>query len=306
LNQGARRAGADLALVEGEQHETLDGLVEEIVVGRGYVRKEDVRRLAAEFERRRNQIVGGGLRNHAARRRRTRERYFRDAPALCERQTRFPTIAVHDVEHARRQQIGDQFGDQEDADRGLFGGLEHDRIARTERGCEFPRGHEDRKVPGNDLAHDAQRFVIVIGDGRLVEIAQRAFLSAHAAREIAEVVDGEGDVGVQGFADRFAVVDGLGVGELLEILFEAVGDLQKDVGAFTGRGFAPLLGGGVRRVEREFHVLGGRARSLRVDLAADRRDHVEIRAFHGCHPLAADEIVVFRLEFDFGADGARC
>jgi hypothetical protein len=41
----ARGAGADLALVEGERHQPLDGLVEELVVGIGEVLEEDVRLL---------------------------------------------------------------------------------------------------------------------------------------------------------------------------------------------------------------------------------------------------------------------
>ena len=47
VDDRARRAGADLALVEREQHHALDGLVEEIIVFGSDVGEEHVRRLAA-------------------------------------------------------------------------------------------------------------------------------------------------------------------------------------------------------------------------------------------------------------------
>ena len=67
LDQRAARAGTHFALVEGEQHHAFDGLVEEAVILVHDVGEEDVRRLAAQFQRCRDQVVGGGLGNHAAR-----------------------------------------------------------------------------------------------------------------------------------------------------------------------------------------------------------------------------------------------
>ena len=57
LDQRAARAGADLALVEREHDEAFDRLVEEVVVlGRDVV-EEDVRRLAAELQRHRDEVL---------------------------------------------------------------------------------------------------------------------------------------------------------------------------------------------------------------------------------------------------------
>jgi hypothetical protein len=53
FDQRARRAGAHLALVEREHHEAFDRLIEEVVVFGCNVGEENVRRLAAEFERHR-------------------------------------------------------------------------------------------------------------------------------------------------------------------------------------------------------------------------------------------------------------
>ena len=67
----------------------------------------------------------------------------------------------------------------------------------------------------------------MVGDGVVVDLADRAFFGADAAGEIAEMVDGQGNVGVASLADRLAVVEGLGKGEKLQILFHPVGDLSR-------------------------------------------------------------------------------
>ena len=117
LDQRARWAGADLTLVEGEQHQAFDRLVQETIVLVHDVRKEDVGRLAAEFQRRRNQVVGSGLRNHASRGGGAGEGNLGDALAGGQWQAGFTTVAVDDVEHAGWQQVGNQFGQDQDADR---------------------------------------------------------------------------------------------------------------------------------------------------------------------------------------------
>jgi hypothetical protein len=78
--------------------------------------------------------------------------------------------AVDDVQNARRQQVGDQFHQNHDRGRGLLGRLHHDAVARRQRRGQLPRRHQDREVPRDDLADDAQRLVEVIGD-RVVSIS---------------------------------------------------------------------------------------------------------------------------------------
>ena len=51
LDQGAAGAGANLALVEGEQDKAFDRLVKEGVIRGHHVGKEDVGRLATQFQR---------------------------------------------------------------------------------------------------------------------------------------------------------------------------------------------------------------------------------------------------------------
>ena len=48
--------------------------------------------------------------------------------------------------------------------RRLLGGLEHDRAAAGERRPELPRRHQQREVPGDDLADDADRLAQRVGE----------------------------------------------------------------------------------------------------------------------------------------------
>ncbi|MPL73764.1 hypothetical protein SDC9_19570 [bioreactor metagenome] len=296
LDQRARRAGADLALIEGKQNEAFDRLVEEGVILRHHVREEDVRRLAAQFQRDRDQVLGRGLHDLAAGRGRAGEGDLGDARRFRQRRADFRAHAVDDVQHAARQQVGDEFRQHHDRGRGLFGGLHHHAVAGGQRRGEFPRRHQDREVPRDDLADDAERLVIVIGDGVVVDFRHRAFLAAQDTGEVAEMVDRQRDVGGGRLADRLAVVPGLGGGEQVEVRLEPVGDLQQHVRAVRGRGGAPAILGGMGSVERQLDIGSVRTGDFANLAAGDRGDVVEILAADRRHELAADEVIVARLE----------
>jgi len=146
--------------------------------------------------------------------------------------------------------------------------------------------------------------VEVIGDGGVVDLADAAFLRAHAAGEIAEVVGGEGNVGVERFADRLAVIHCFGIGQQLEVGVDAVGDLQQQVGALARRGLTPGVFRSVGGIERQLDVGGVRAGGFGVNLAIDRGDDVEVLPLDRGRPLAADEVVVLGFVLHFGAGGA--
>ena len=76
------------------------------------------------------------------------------------------------------------------------------------------------------------------------------------------MVDRQRNVGSQRFADRLAVVDGFGVGQQFQVGFDAVGDLQQQVGTLGGRGLAPFVGGGMGGVQGQFDVFRAGAGSL--------------------------------------------
>ncbi|MNX94644.1 hypothetical protein D3C86_1268820 [compost metagenome] len=135
----------------------------------------------------------------------------------------------------------------------------------------------------------------VIGDRVVVQLGDAAFLRANAAGEIAEVVDGQRDVGGKRFTHRLAVVPGLGLGDGLQVLLHAVGDTVQDQGALGDAGLAPAVPGGVSGVQRQLDVGRVRASHLAQDAAVHRGGVLEIAAIDRGHPLAADEVVVARL-----------
>ena len=250
MDQRAARAGADLALVEREHREAFERLVEEIVILGHHIGEEDVRRLAAQFQRHRNEVLAGILHDQAAGRGFAGEGDLGDARAGGERLAGFEAEAVDDVEHAGRQEIADQFGPDQDRGRRLLGRLQDDAVAGGKRRCKLPDRHQDREVPGDDLADDAERLMEVIGDGVVVDLADPAFLGADRGGEIAEMVDGKRHVGRHGFADRLAVVPGFGLGQKLEIVFHRLCDLDEDDGAFGSARAAPGFLGGMGGIER--------------------------------------------------------
>ncbi len=67
----------------------------------------------------------------------------------------------------------------------------------------------------------------VIRRGMFVYFGRAAFLGADATGVVAEVVHGQRDVGIEGFAHGFAVVPGFGDGQQFQVLFDAVGDFQQ-------------------------------------------------------------------------------
>ena len=66
--------------------------------------------------------------------------------------------SVNDVEHARRQYFLRQFDEPRRGQRGQFGGLDHHRVARSQRRPELPNRLPQRKVPRRDAQDDAQGF----------------------------------------------------------------------------------------------------------------------------------------------------
>ena len=105
LDQRARGARADLALVEGVEHEALDRLVEEVVVAVHHVGEEDVRRLAAELRRRGDEVLRGVAHDQAAGDRLAGEGDLRDALVRGERAPGLRAGAVDDVQDARRDDV---------------------------------------------------------------------------------------------------------------------------------------------------------------------------------------------------------
>ena len=296
LDQRARRAGADLALVEGEQHKALDRLVEKGVVLGHHVGKEDVRRLATQFQRHRDQVLGRGLHDLLARHGRAGKGDLGDALRGGQCVPDFGTVAVDDIEHTGRQQITDDLHQHHDRSGGLFRRFEHDTVARCQRRGQLPRSHQDREVPRDDLPDNAQRLVEVIGNRVIVDLRHRAFLTAQNACEIAEMVDRQRNIGGGGLADRLAVVPGFGQRQQIEVCFHHIGDFQQGIGALSGRFASPGHFCGMGGVQRQGNVVGVRAGDRAHHGAGDRGDIVKVAAVDRGREPASDVVVIAFLE----------
>ena len=114
---------------------------------------------------------GGVLHDQPASRGLAGERDLGDPLVLRQRLAALDAEAVDDIEHARRQEIADHVHQHHDAHRRLLGGLEHDAVAGGQRRSQLPDRHQQREVPRDDLADDAQRLVEVVGDRVVVDLA---------------------------------------------------------------------------------------------------------------------------------------
>ena len=112
--------------------------------------------------------------------------------------------------------------------------LEDDRTAGSQGRCQFPGGHEEGEVPGDDLADDANRFVDDQAQRVVVQRGCPAVFTAEDTGEIAEMVGRCRDVDGFRFPDGLAVIQGFDEGQRISILFDDVGDFQEDRLPFDG------------------------------------------------------------------------
>jgi len=144
----------------------------------------------------------------------------------------------------------------------------------------------------------------VIGRGVLVDLGCGAFLGTDAAGEVAEMVRRQRDVGVQGFTHGLAVVPGFGDGEHLQVLLDAIGNLQQDQRARLHAGLAPRVGSCMGGVQGFLDIGGIGAGKLGNRLAVHWREVGEVLPVDWLDELAIDEVAVAGLEANDGTVGA--
>ena len=160
LDVEARTGAAALAVIEEDSvGRSGDGGVDVGVV------EDDVGRLAAEFERDLLQIASGGLKDELANFGRAGEGDLVDVRMRGQRGAGRFAVAGNDVDDA----IGNtgflnHFAEKQCGERSLLGGLEHDSAASGQRGTQLPGGHQQREIPRNDLANDADGFANGVGE----------------------------------------------------------------------------------------------------------------------------------------------
>ena len=145
----------------------------------------------------------------------------------------------HDVDHALGQAaLLEVAGQLEERERRLLRGLDHHRAARAEGGGELPGRHQQRVVPGNDLAGHPERLLHGHRD-RVVGDVQD--LAVQLGGEPAVILEARGHVGdvELGLHDRLARVQGLELGQLRQLLPDLLREAQQDAAAFLAGDVAP-------------------------------------------------------------------
>src|SRR5258708_12904355 len=107
-------------------------------------------------------------------------------------------IAGHDVDHAvRESDLLTNLGESQRGKRRELRRLQNDSVSRSQRRSNLPCEHEQRKVPGNDLANHAARRVA--GKFRLDELRPSGMMI--------KVANNQRNINVPALPYRFPVVD---------------------------------------------------------------------------------------------------
>ena len=185
--------------------------------------------------------------------------------------------------------LAEDVAEEERGERGRLGRLEHDRVAAGERGRDLPREHEEREVPRDDLARDADRARAPVREGVLELVGP--------ARVVEEVGGGEREVDVARLLDRLAAVQRLEDGELARALLEDARDAEEVLRALGARERRPAVGvGGARGGDGAADVLGRGLTDGRERLLVAGGDRL-VRLGR-LEPLAADEVAVAVADVD--------
>jgi hypothetical protein len=192
LHKKAGARAADLALVEPDGiDQPLDGAVDIGIV------KDDVGGFPAQFQGQGFAHACGLFADAAAHGGRSGEGDFRRAGMGHDRLAR-AAIAGDDVDDAFRQSgLLADLAEEEGREGGVFGGFQNHRVARSQRRRDFPRQHQEREVPRDDLPADADGGVS--GQFRVAQLGEPCVVVEMALRQ--------GDIDIARLADRFAVVE---------------------------------------------------------------------------------------------------
>src|SRR5438874_2283364 len=250
LHEETRARAAHVPLVEVDAvDDSLDGLIERRVV------EDDVRGLASELER---QLLAGAGKlalERPADLCRPGEGDLVDIVGLDDRGAG-STVARDDVDDAGRQlRLTQDVAEQERAERRRLGRLQDDGVPCGERRRDLPREHQQREVPGNDLARDADRPRPPVRE-RVLELVRPACV-------VEEVRGREREVDVARLPDRLAAVQRFEHRELARPLLEGAPDPEQVLRALGGRDLRPaVVERPPRGVDCSGYVLAPRLRDL--------------------------------------------
>ena len=239
LHEDARARTADLALVEPDGvNNTFNRRIEiRILV-------HDEGGLAAEFERELLARACGGLADEAAHFRGAGEGDLVHVRMVHDGRTR-GAIARDDVDNAGRQaRLTADFGEGERGQGREFCGLQHHRVACRERRRDLPRQHQEREVPRDDLAADADCLIT----GEFIRDQLRP------AGMVVEMAGHQRNVDIARFADGLAIVHRLQHGEEALALLDGAGDGVEILRARMAGEFGPRAEALARSLHRRIDI----------------------------------------------------
>ena len=204
------------------------------------VGEDDVRALAAQLEGEPLERLGAHFHEAIPDLCRAGERDLVHAGVLRQSVARGLAEAGDDVDHPGRVTGLDcQLAQAQRGQGGRIGRLEHDRTASGQRRAPLPGDHEQREVPGDDLPSDADRLSLGVAEVVAADGDDLALDLVGPAGVIAEAVDHERQVDVAALGDWLAVVKGLELGQLVDVLLDQVGEPVHQAAAIAGIHLAP-------------------------------------------------------------------
>src|ERR1700733_71450 len=114
-----------------------------------------------------------------------------------------------------------QFAQKKSGEGRLFGWLEDYATTRGERRAEFPGGHHEREIPGDDLSDHSDRFAQRVGQELRAVRGDRNGIALDLrgpAGHVTEQINRAGDVGNAGDRKGLAVVERFQLCELFGVL----------------------------------------------------------------------------------------
>ncbi len=163
---------------------------------------------------------------------------------------------------------------------------------RRRRGRAIFSAHEEREVPGDDLAHHPEGLPQDDAQGVLVDHHRLALLGAGGGREITEMVGAQRHVDGGGLPDGLAVVQGLHHGQPGGVGVDQVGYLEQHgrpgLGTHVLPGPVGLPSGGHRGVD----ILLAGIHAGGQELAVGGVEGLEGLASRARDPLAGDEKLI--------------
>ena len=191
------------------------------------------------------------------------------------------SVAGNDVDHTRgKADFVAQLREGEGGERRKFRGLQNHRVAGGESGRDFPRQHEQRKIPGNDLADDAAGFIT----------GKFAGEKLGPAGVMVEVAGNERNINIAAFADGFAVVERFEDGQAARVLLDLPGKAVEKLGALVAGKFFPCGKSLASGLDCSFDVGCGTLRNIGDFFAGGRVGGVEVPAFARTVEAAIDEV----------------